>query len=128
MYVENRKSEEKNFVSRFTVSNLLSKKNVDLFQPKKERMGNHIRRKEREKAEKQKDKDEALAANFDFLREIMSNWPQESPKVIVIWTDGCGYQNRNKVLANVLLNLATEESFTIHQKYLVKGYTPYSNG
>ncbi|KAJ8865647.1 hypothetical protein PR048_033167 [Dryococelus australis] len=53
----------------------------------------------------------------------MSNWLQESPKVIIIWTVGCGYQNRNKVLANAILNLATEENFTIHQKYLVKGHT-----
>ncbi|KAJ8891765.1 hypothetical protein PR048_004318 [Dryococelus australis] len=53
----------------------------------------------------------------------MSNWPQESPRVIIIWTNGCDYQNRNKVLSNALLNLPTEKNFSIHQKYLLKGHT-----
>ncbi|KAJ8896631.1 hypothetical protein PR048_001975 [Dryococelus australis] len=83
MYVENCKSEEKDFVSRFTFSNLLSKKNVALFQPIKvqcdmceqhkvgqlsdEELGKHMSRKERARAEKQKDKDEALADNCSVL-------------------------------------------------------------
>lgn len=203
VYVEECKSEEKDFVSRFTFSNIISDKNVALFKPKKDQCdtcvqhkvgqlsdedwGNHIRNKEKARTEKQKDKDEALAGNcivlaadlqavklapclkasalyyktklcvhnytiynlkthsvvcywwnesegelkasnftsclLDFLRELMSNWPEESPKVIIIWTDGCGYQNRNKILSNALLNIAAEENFTIHQKYLLKGHT-----
>ena len=38
---------------------------------------------------------------------------------IVIWTDGCTYQNRNTNLANSLLDLAIKRGVKIVQKYLV---------
>ena len=41
---------------------------------------------------------------------------------IVIWSDGCTYQNRNTNLANNLLDLAIKR-VKIVQKYLVVGHT-----
>lgn len=42
---------------------------------------------------------------------------------IIIYSDGCGYQNRNQVLSNALLNLAIQHGITIFQKYLEPGHT-----
>ncbi|CAH0558565.1 unnamed protein product [Brassicogethes aeneus] len=36
-------------------------------------------------------------------------------KTIILYSDGCGYQNMNAVLANALLNLAMEQGVTIFQ-------------
>lgn len=58
-----------------------------------------------------------------YLQNMISNWPSEQPKIITIWSDSCGYQNKNKILSNALLNLAIQNQFTIHQKYLTKGHT-----
>lgn len=41
-------------------------------------------------------------------------------KPIVIYSDGCGYQNRNIVLANALLYFACRNEISIEQKYLVR--------
>lgn len=40
-----------------------------------------------------------------------------------IYSDGCGYQNRNIVLSNAISNFAAEHNIQIEQKYLVKGHT-----
>lgn len=42
---------------------------------------------------------------------------------IVIWSDGCGYQNRNTTVSNAFSALAREYKVTITQKYLVAGHT-----
>lgn len=42
---------------------------------------------------------------------------------IVIYTDGCGYQNRNAVMSNALLNFAVKNKVFIEQKYLEVGHT-----
>ncbi|CAG9822236.1 unnamed protein product [Phaedon cochleariae] len=44
-------------------------------------------------------------------------------KPIIIWSDSCGYQNKNNILSNSLSLLATKYSVTIEQKYLEKGHT-----
>lgn len=44
-------------------------------------------------------------------------------KPVIIYSDGCGYQNRNVVLANALLNFAVKHGVTIYQKFLEKGHT-----
>ncbi|XP_022160718.1 uncharacterized protein LOC111026860 [Myzus persicae] len=44
-------------------------------------------------------------------------------KPIIIYSDGCGYQNRNVIMANALLHFAVKHEVTIEQKYLVKGHT-----
>lgn len=40
-----------------------------------------------------------------------------------MYSDGCGYQNRNVVFSNALLNLAKLHNLRIVQKYLEKGHT-----
>ena len=42
---------------------------------------------------------------------------------IVVWSDGCGYQNRNAVLSNAYLHLANQYNIVIEQKFLVVGHT-----
>lgn len=42
---------------------------------------------------------------------------------IIIYSDGCFYQNRNVTLANALLTFCEETNVTIEQKYLVSGHT-----
>ena len=39
---------------------------------------------------------------------------------IIQWSDGCGYQNRNKVLSSALLSLAHKKQITITQSILKK--------
>lgn len=41
----------------------------------------------------------------------------------ILYSDGCGYQNRNAVLANALCHLACRLNITITQKFLEKGHT-----
>ncbi|KAM4560531.1 NLR family CARD domain-containing protein 3-like [Odontesthes bonariensis] len=48
---------------------------------------------------------------------------QASYTEFVLWSDGCGYQNRNLVLSNALLKFATEMKKTVTQKYLERGHT-----
>ena len=42
---------------------------------------------------------------------------------IVIWSDGCGYQNKCATIANSLLQLVVEKKVTIEQKFLTPGHT-----
>ena len=44
-------------------------------------------------------------------------------KEIIIWSDGCGYQNRNATVTNAYMELAQKKSVNITQKYLVAGHT-----
>lgn len=44
-------------------------------------------------------------------------------ETVIIYSDGCGYQNRNVTLANALLKFATERHVKIEQKYLERGHT-----
>nr|CAI5838723.1 unnamed protein product [Callosobruchus analis] len=44
-------------------------------------------------------------------------------KPTVLWSDSCGYQNKNSILSNALSLLATRFNVTIEQKYLEKGNT-----
>lgn len=47
----------------------------------------------------------------------------KSGEEIIIFSDGCGYQNRNVTLTNALLHLCKKKKITIIQKYLVPGHT-----
>lgn len=42
---------------------------------------------------------------------------------LVIWSDGCGYQNRNVTTANAYSHLSQKHGVNILQKYLVAGHT-----
>ena len=48
---------------------------------------------------------------------------QPTIKKIIVWSDGCTYQNRNTPLSNVYLHLAKEYDIVIEQKFLVVGHT-----
>lgn len=45
------------------------------------------------------------------------------PAKIIIWSDGCCYQNRSVVMANCLLEFAIKNNLIIEQKYLEVGHT-----
>lgn len=55
------------------------------------------------------------------LRSFIS----QSPEIhhIIIYSDGCFYQNRNTILSNALLAFCVETNISIEQKYLVSGHT-----
>lgn len=42
---------------------------------------------------------------------------------VIIYSDNCGYQNKNSTLSNALFNLAIDKKIIITQKYLEKGHT-----
>ena len=44
-------------------------------------------------------------------------------KTLIIWSDGCGYQNKNCILSNAYLHLAKDIGITIIQKFLTVGHT-----
>lgn len=70
--------------------------------------------------ETQADLQASTFASFvvDYIRRHLSDG-----KPIILYSDGCTYQNRNSVMSNALLNLAQELNIIIEQKYLVKGHT-----
>lgn len=41
---------------------------------------------------------------------------------VVLYSDGCTYQNWNIIISNALLNLSIQSGIIIIQKYLVKGH------
>ena len=47
----------------------------------------------------------------------------ECDKEVIIYSDGCGCQNRNATLSNALSALANKKGISITQKYLEKGHT-----
>lgn len=55
------------------------------------------------------------------IEELVENSDTNVP--IIIYSDGCGYQNRNAILSSALSQLAIKCSATIIQKFLVKGHT-----
>ncbi|CAG9764698.1 unnamed protein product [Ceutorhynchus assimilis] len=59
---------------------------------------------------------------LQVCRQMFINTLDLGYKTIQDWSDGCGFQNRNKVLANALLNLAMKHEVNIYQKYL-EGHT-----
>lgn len=68
--------------------------------------------------------DEFASIWMYFLeREVLSRAENSAESRIVIYSDGCGYQNRNVTMANALLNVAIQNNVTIEQKYLEVGHT-----
>ncbi|XP_060810002.1 uncharacterized protein LOC132904096 [Amyelois transitella] len=62
----------------------------------------------------------------DFLENqvISENIAAHENKTIIIYSDGCTYQNRNCILSNALLNIVLKhKNITIEQKYLEVGHT-----
>lgn len=52
-----------------------------------------------------------------LIRKCTENLP------IIIYSDGCGYQNRNCVMSNALLQYSIHKNVVIEQKFLIKGHT-----
>ena len=57
----------------------------------------------------------------DFLTKSLEGNP--SLKEIILWSDGCTYQNRCNILSSALLSLAVTHNVTIYHKYLEVGHT-----
>lgn len=57
---------------------------------------------------------------YYFLETKATILPGEE---VILYSDGCSYQNRNVTLSNALLHLASSKNITIIQKYLVSGHT-----
>lgn len=58
---------------------------------------------------------------FDFLNNLIPTLTEN--KKVILYSDGCTYQNRNCILANTLLNIAVINKVVIEQKFLEKGHT-----
>lgn len=56
-----------------------------------------------------------------FIEDQLQNYP--FLKTIIIYSDSCGYQNKNNKLANALLWLSPQKNITTIQKFLGKGQT-----
>lgn len=69
---------------------------------------------------------EITANNFaSCLINFLENLIKEEPhlKTIILYSDGCGYQNRNTLLSNAILYFTQKYKITVIQKYLEKGHT-----
>lgn len=58
---------------------------------------------------------------INFLQN--QEFPLTDNKQIIIYSDSCGYQNKNATLSNALFNFALSENVVVVQKYLQKGHT-----
>ena len=58
---------------------------------------------------------------YKHFSEVLDAHPEIEE--IIIWSDGCSYQNRNVNLANSYIDLAKKHGVKIFQKYLVVGHT-----
>lgn len=58
---------------------------------------------------------------IDYLHNLIENTPTLCN--ISLFSDGCGYQNRNAVLSNALLKFAMDQKIIITQNFLEKGHT-----
>lgn len=58
------------------------------------------------------------------ILEYLNQYSNSTLKVpIILYSDGCTYQNRNVILSNALLDFAIENDLEIIQKFLVVGHT-----
>lgn len=65
-----------------------------------------------------------VASSFvSCIIHTLSNILQNNRLPVILWSDGCNYQNRNAVLSNALLHLSKEFNVDIEQKFLTKGHT-----
>lgn len=60
---------------------------------------------------------------ISFLEKHLKQYPISDNQEIILYSDGCGYQNRNTTLSNALFNFALDKKVVIIQKYLQKGHT-----
>lgn len=58
-----------------------------------------------------------------IVKFLEDNVPFQKGDHVILWSDGCPYQNRNAVVSNALVNFSMMHGITIMQKYLEKGHT-----
>lgn len=58
---------------------------------------------------------------FNHFQKLLE--ANSSIEKIIIWSDGCGYQNRNATVTNAYMHLAMTHGVEVVQKYLVSGHT-----
>ena len=58
---------------------------------------------------------------IDYLTGVLNLHPDTT--TIIIWSDGCTYQNRCNILSSALLTFAVRQNVTIFHKYLEVGHT-----
>lgn len=66
------------------------------------------------------DADTFATCLMDYLN---NNERCKAGSTIIIYSDGCSYQNRNKILANALYDFCCKTKKTVFQKILEKGHT-----
>ncbi|CAG9773409.1 unnamed protein product [Ceutorhynchus assimilis] len=68
-----------------------------------------------------------LEANIfaTLIVKHLSSFLEKNPhtKTIILFSDGCGYQNRNCILSNALYHFVNETGIIVNQKNLEKGHT-----
>lgn len=66
-----------------------------------------------------------LTANefASILHKFVSELDTKEGDEVIIYSDGCTYQNRNNVISNMFLLCSITKKITIIQKYLEKGHT-----
>lgn len=65
--------------------------------------------------------DEFSSIFIHLLMEIRETLQQKGE--VILYSDGCNYQNRNSTLSNALLNFAMLTNITVYQKYPERGHT-----
>lgn len=67
----------------------------------------------------------ALTANefASILHSFFSNLDTDDGDEVIIYSDGCTYQNRNCTISNMFLACSMSKKITIIQNYLEKGHT-----
>ncbi|CAG9840378.1 unnamed protein product [Diabrotica balteata] len=58
-----------------------------------------------------------------IIHYLEENCVTDSKTPVVIYYDGYGYQNRNNILANALLNFAIKHNVLVFEKYLEPGHS-----
>lgn len=71
--------------------------------------------------ESEGDKEEASVFASILIKHFENKCVEPLP--IIIYSDGCGYQNRNSIMSNALLEFFKFKNIKIEQKFLIKGHT-----
>ena len=58
---------------------------------------------------------------MDYLNDLLDKFGNNS--LLIIWSDGCTYQNKCSNLSSALLSFAVGNNITIYHKYLEVGHT-----
>ncbi|KAK7101154.1 hypothetical protein V1264_023990 [Littorina saxatilis] len=67
---------------------------------------------------------EVKSNNFtSCIVDYLESTVDETTNTIIIYSDSCGYQNRNVTLGNALLHFAVRQGKVVIQKFLEKGHT-----